>query len=253
MDISLQVRAKQKSLWPSCTETEDSGAEQCDSHQDPFTGTTGSQHQRHRGINTLSYYIELSALILPEKAGNSIFPSHRNVMALVIFKSMLTEVQRPPAIKDLACLINYPFQHYPTSWQAHIALKNREQKAGTNLKITSPSPLSPRWISCIWEHAENSFLQTQSRSEISRSNSSLKVVIMVSGLLYLGAHPSHGKPQEITPCLAPKTHFLSHPSLRTAPTVSWHQTHPYSLLLQVPRAASQQPVCTLLLLPSTSQ
>lgn len=158
------ARAKQKSLWPSCTETEDSGAEQCDSHQDPFTGTTGSQHQHHRGINILSYYIELSALILPEKAGNSIFRSHRNVMALAIFKSMLTEVQRPPAIKDLACLINYPFQHYPTSWQTHIALKNREQKVGTNLKITSPSPLSPRWISCIWELAENSFLQTQSQS-----------------------------------------------------------------------------------------
>lgn len=43
MDISLQARAMQKSLWPLCTGTE-AAAEQCDCHQDPFSGTTDTQH-----------------------------------------------------------------------------------------------------------------------------------------------------------------------------------------------------------------
>lgn len=84
MDISLQARAMQKSLWPLCTGTE-AAAEQCDCHQDPFSGTTDTQHWCHRGINTSTLYIELSALILPEKAGTSIFSSHWSVMAQVIF------------------------------------------------------------------------------------------------------------------------------------------------------------------------
>ena len=135
MDTSLPACAQQKPAWPLLAGTGDSAAERCGSRQGPITASAESQHQFHRGTNTavtLLNYLPLFCLKSRER-----FPWSQNnsAMAQVIFKSMLTKVYKSSSNKDLACLANYPFQHFPAFWQTRTDLKTREQKAGANLKI----------------------------------------------------------------------------------------------------------------------